>query len=139
VLPQNDEIYEKIKFKYGAAAVRSSEATIMIDELVPSLAKIAHSFAVAIYGVDRMIPFLIDIILGNPTTVPPPFLIGGLEDGDSLPETPENSLHELRHILHQSEGDELIVVFISLFHQVSFPTYQVVVGAHRPEPAIPSP
>jgi HNH endonuclease len=50
LLPQNAEIYQKIKLKYGAVAVRSSETSIMIDELVPSLAKIAHSFAVATYG-----------------------------------------------------------------------------------------
>jgi hypothetical protein len=90
-------------------------------------------------GFDSVVPFLLNIILGNPTPIPAPFLIGGLEEGSSLPETPENSLHELRSILCPFAGDELIVVFISLFHQFSFPTYQVVVGRHRAESAMPSP
>jgi hypothetical protein len=88
--------------------------------LARMLAKIAHSFAVATYGLDTFTPFLPEIILDKSDNHQ--FYIGG-SSVEFLPK--HNAITSISAgVLH----DGLIIVHIRLFVSLGGPAYRVVVG-----------
>jgi len=87
------------------------------------LAKIAHSFAVAEYGMEYFKPMLNGIILGRKLNAP--YLVGCVQGNPVI-------IKEKLHILELHErrvGRGLyLVCWIRMFGPISFPTYEVVVG-----------
>jgi len=98
------------------------------------LAKIAHSFAVAEWGLkvfDTFTPLLAEIILSTSSYAS--HVIGGVADSDGTPTV----LHWVHgHILAQ-EGREFLVVDICLFTLMKAPVFRVVVG-ERATPTDPT-
>ena len=96
------------------------------------LAKVAHSYAVALRGMGGFQPLLSDIILGKPEVLCSELfqLIGGgmnlpsklLSDPQSLP------LHHLEIHHCEASGTKFLIVSIQLFCFLNTPTYDVVVG-----------
>ena len=113
-------------------------ATYGSTELIPDpfyvyqffqlLAKIAHSYAVAVYGVDGFRPLLLDIIFGRYAT--PSYLIGG-SIKDQLQK------EGIRHYIESSRQPlgniTYLVIAIQLFAEIGGPLYKVVAGIY-PDP-----
>ncbi len=106
-----------------------SDQAISIGRVYPAdfarmLAKIAHTYAIAEYGMDSFEPMLREMILGRDDRLP--FLVGGDE---TLP-TPESEPY-LHNIYRQDcaiSGVHYIMVAIRLFAFIGMPRYLVVVG-----------
>ena len=99
--------------------------TINILEFTRMLAKIAHSYAVAEFGLDVFTPFLPDLILGKSTITP--YLVGGDKSDAPLLDS-EPALH---HVYWQDclvNGVQYILVAIRLFAIFGMPRYHAVVG-----------
>jgi hypothetical protein len=87
------------------------------------LAKIAYSYAVAIYGYGNFKPLILDLIfaktdgfrswVGGEPVAPPPN---------------ENEIHSIRCFTRTVIGRNYLVVAIRLFSFLGTPIYQVVVG-----------
>jgi len=109
--------------KYGATAPYPDEVNPLL--FARFLAKIAHSFAAAIYGVDSFEPLVVDLILGRTKN----FLdiVGG--EMKQQPTDPENKLNFLDIAQRQINGAWYLVVRIRLFPGLGTPLYQIVVGA----------
>ena len=87
------------------------------------LAKIAHSYAVALLGLDSFRPYLRDLILGRSTTGP--YLVSG----DPRPlEMQTNTLHRVYREDCIRGGVNYVLVAIQLFAFMGMPRYHVVVG-----------
>jgi hypothetical protein len=96
-----------------------SQSPIDTGALSRSMAKIAHGFAIAKYGLGYFQPLLTDLILKAESNAPDVF--GGTDPHDLKL---GNSLHEYKII----EVGEYVVVQLQLFAQFDMPTCQVVVG-----------
>lgn len=87
------------------------------------LAKIAHSYAVAEWGLHSFRPFLLDLIAGNSQTAS--FWVGG--NGPVKP--PDvGGLHRLELKRELLLGTEYVVAYIRLFANFGAPEYRIVVG-----------
>jgi hypothetical protein len=97
-------------------------------EFARMLAKIAHAYAVAEFGLGSFTPYAIDLILGNDQNFS--YCVGG--DWEVPPGQPDGG-----HLLHfgfdfKADG-VLITSYIRLFASCGTPQYEVVVGkAERP-------
>jgi hypothetical protein len=92
------------------------------------LAKIAHAYTVAEYGVDSFSPFLIELILSG--TDDPFNLVGGdLDDpGTKIHVLKTDDLHAIMIDEREIRGKRCLVVTIQLFACLNAPIYSVVVG-----------
>jgi hypothetical protein len=95
------------------------------------LAKIAHTTAIAHFGIDSFRPLLPGVILGTDKNVP--YLVGGY----APPTDPDPPLAAGRHnvshqmamcIVRNDSGHHLLFATIRLFPFTGAPTYSVVVG-----------
>lgn len=103
--------------------------TINILEFTRMLAKIAHSYAVAEYGLGSFVPLLPNLILGKSNLAP--YLVGNIDTGTPLLKQP----FTLHHIYRQdcvSNSVVYLLVAIRLFTFLEMPLYHVVVGAKLP-------
>ena len=99
------------------------EITFKYDVLFRFLAKTAHCWVVAKYGLSNFEPYLIDIILGK-NLENCSHLIGGLPV--KLP--PEASAFRIEsQTFNTSEGD-IILVLVRVFSDLGAPAYQIVAG-----------
>ena len=109
------------KDKHGAIfGVMHCNAFILL------LAKIAHAFAVANFGMERFKHRLPPLIVGADDDSEDTILY--LVGGDTQDTQQEQSLHSLNHRLVQINGKHFRVVIIHLFAFMGMPSYQVVVG-----------
>ena len=92
------------------------------------LAKIAHAYTVAEYGVDSFSPFLIELILSG--TDDPFNLVGGDLDhpGAKIHVLKTDDLHAIMIDEREIRGKRCLVVTIQLFACLNAPIYSVVVG-----------
>jgi hypothetical protein len=97
------------------------------------LAKIAHSFAVAKYGMDSFAPLLLDLIKCQTDIAP--YFVGG-EFMEDLPKQ-STVLHDVfRNDCRRDDGPTFFGVSIRLFAFMGMPRYHVIVGQLlRPGPA----
>lgn len=95
--------------------------TIPTDPFCLTIAKIAHSFAVAELGRGSFSPFLCDMILKRDMDDRADFIGGG--EGNQEPST---RLHEIGFV--DCCDPSLIAVTVRLFGLLGTPTYHVVVG-----------
>jgi hypothetical protein len=86
------------------------------------LAKIAHSYAVARFGINGFSPLLLEHILG--TGECPWHFVGGR--AHDLPAT--NSLHEIEHEWCSANGNIYLLIRVRLFASFGAPDYWVVTG-----------
>jgi len=108
--------------RLNADSVAIKPAVFHPISFVRMLAKIGHSYAVAIYGMDGFRPLALDLILGRDRRAN--YLVGG--GADAFPH--ENCGYWLGHTLLPSG---LIQIKIQLFPSLKTPVYQVVVGTAR--------
>lgn len=95
-------------------------------ELARLLAKVAHGHAVAILGLGKFEPMLLNIILGNTNKVA--YLVGGEEEiPPSAAPTKEHFLG-ITFQISEARKSALIVVHIRLFGQCGTPTFHAVAG-----------
>ena len=129
-MPQDDSIYEKLRIKHGALEVRSYDLSFSDQNLARLLAKIGHAYTVAMLGVDGFKPYLTDIILKRPCSVPLSYLIGGARK----PPIDQTVLHKLDMIMFETAEPYgyMAAANINLFPSFAFPTYRVVTGAVSP-------
>ncbi len=106
----------------GASEVMP-DATVHTEPFCLTLAKIAHSFAVAELGVGAVEPFLTDMIRHRDLSNRAEFIGGG---GGNEP--PSNDLHELAFDTAVSSKSNVIAVRIRLLGVLGTPTYHVAVG-----------
>lgn len=103
---------------------------VQFDSLVfcQMLAKIAHGYAVAEFGLNAFNPFLRELILlrfqKNQYCVDVADYVGG----DTQPYAPSKALHVLGHELVQANGNQYLLVSIRLFSLLGAPVYKVIVG-----------
>ena len=86
------------------------------------LAKIAHCYAVAEYGLNNFEPLLPDLILGKPSP------LGHLVGDGFLEEPPEDFLHQIKLITMRVFEAYFLVAEIRLFANLGAPRYRVAVG-----------
>jgi hypothetical protein len=87
------------------------------------IAKIAHSFCVANYGLTAFRPILMDFIRGKQESGF--YFVGGSEE---LPPIDRNGLHKMRTYTERRNGIEYLMTEVRLFCSGGAPTYFVVVG-----------
>ncbi|MBN8904716.1 MAG: hypothetical protein BGO51_28305 [Rhodospirillales bacterium 69-11] len=105
-----------------------------IDAFARMLFKIAHCFAVAELGLQRVIPFLIEEILGT-LSLNHNFHVGcSLARPEELDQHMDN-LHQLTWFPVPYRGRTLIVVRIQLLSCLAAPAYDVTVGLLRAPPS----
>ena len=88
-----------------------------------TLAKIAHSFAVAEFGFHSFSPFLRDLILGK-SDIAFRFIGGDREVSDPDP----RGLHRIFARREIIRGTEYVIVYLTLFSRFGAPEYRIVVG-----------
>lgn len=98
-------------------------ATVHAEPFCLTLAKIAHSFAVAELGNDVFYPFLTEIIRRRDLSNRAEFIGGGSGD-----EPPSEYLHELEFDTAIGHDSNIIAVRIRLLGLLGTPTYHVAVG-----------
>ena len=121
LIPIADDIIEKVRRVGGGKAV----STMPIDPglLCRFLAKVAHAYAVAQYGIGGFRPLLPDLILGDLSQA------GYLVGGQRAPrDDAKNSLHYVGARFEKNNGDELAVISIHLFAFLGTPVYQDAAG-----------
>lgn len=137
-LPSGTGIFEWLPY----AIVNSNEGKAFVEkhrahvihrvkmvpvELARTLAKIAHSFAVAELGWGSFNPIVqnIDTILCKTDDVA--YTVGG--DMELKPPIPDAGHLTLASILIRPDGDPLLVVDVRLFASIDTPNFHVVVGS----------
>jgi hypothetical protein len=113
--------------RLGPELGRFKLGTIRPGTFARMLAKIAHAYVVANWGLDSFQPLLPDLILGRPGAAPALHLVGG----DPRPPEPETVLHRVYRQTGFQGGRNYIVVAIRLFAFSGLPRYHVVVGEPR--------
>ncbi|MCK8783917.1 HNH endonuclease [Roseomonas sp. NAR14] len=108
-----------------------SEVAINIISFARLIAKIAHGFAIAVLGLDGLVPFLSKAIIVSDTAVLN-FFVGA----DQRMIMPINSRHEISFEAVKAFVGELLVVRVRLFSAFGTPVYQVVVGSLTEQGAI---
>jgi hypothetical protein len=93
------------------------------------IAKIAHSYAVAEWGINSFRPLLLDLILGRSQTAS--YWVGG--NMTVMPPDP-NGLHRLQLKKEIILGTEYVIAYITLFCFFGSPEYRVVVGVCKGDP-----
>jgi len=112
--------------KYGVGSV--SPPMLGVHHLCRLVAKIAHGFGVAHFGLDNLDYLLRPLILGEPDQNVFWFI------GNDPPEPPSESLHEVQVQVHRTTM--LIVARVRLFAKYGAPAYRVIVG--RPTASTPA-
>ena len=115
-----EAMYDKLHRKFGKGQFRV--LTLPLLEFGRMLAKMAHGFAVARYGLDSIHPFLPDVILGTNKNVTR--FVGSR--GEVPPK--ENKAFSMSMECVNEAYWSLIVSEIRLFPFLGGPDYQVVVG-----------
>lgn len=110
----------------GAVAVMPT-ATIHTDPFCLMLAKIAHSFTVAEYGLHNFSPFLREMIL-NRDLSKRAFVIGGGKGNEKR----SDLLHELVIEPSHPVDPNLILVRVRILGILGTPTYYVAAGIQKP-------
>jgi hypothetical protein len=102
---------------------RFASSSLDTFALCRTLAKIAHAYAIATFGMDNFIPVLPHFIMGNYDEYRVHYVGGHLDD-----EPPSSSLHEISIEEPTEEQWQYIVVRIRLFAIYGSPVYRVVAG-----------
>jgi hypothetical protein len=111
-------------------------ATINPSAFLLFLAKIAHGFAVAIFGIDNFKHRLVPLILDKKTTDTLPYLIGG----DTQPIEPTHHTHIIKSAIAELNGIRYCLINIQLFAMLGSPRYVVIAGeCLADESAFPKP
>jgi hypothetical protein len=114
---------EEFTKKYGAWEM---DSTMFPLEFVRLIAKVAHSFSVAVHGANGFRPFLTDLILGRFD-----HLSHGLHwvGSEELTPAPTPELFSIKSEKYELvTGERWIVVWLQLFPFFGAPVYHVVVG-----------
>lgn len=118
------------KWRFDGALSFSYDPQVDTRKFARFIAKIAHSYAVANYGLNLFCPFLLDIILGRADCTP--YLIGA--NPERQPPTPFKS-HELSLRIREFNGTTYVFGRVRLFTDLGSesnspgtPDYWVVVG-----------
>lgn len=96
------------------------------------ICKIAHSLAVAEYGLDSFAPYLPDLILGKSNH------LMQYVSAQASPEPDNHGLHNLHIGWLEKATPAYLVAYVRLFCSFGTPDYMVVVGRRRPDPAGPA-
>lgn len=131
LLPQFGERLNAIKRKYHANKVEiigmgASPTRQNYDDLGRTIAKTAHSYAVAIEGQDRFEPFLTNIILGSR-----PFNLSHYIGSAFGKPPPPTDMHEIEIGDFGWNAPELVIVRLRLFANLQSQSHHVVAGKRR--------
>jgi hypothetical protein len=131
LMPEFGERLNRIKEKYRASTISvvgvEKSARGNPDDFGRTLAKIAHSYAIAELGSGNFEPFLTHIVQGKRPYNLPYFI------GSAMGRAPPfNDLHQIEIDNAGLGHGELIVVKVRLFADRDTPTHYIVVG--RPLP-----
>jgi hypothetical protein len=104
---------------------------LQFDNFVPfkfglMLAKIAHAYAAAVIGLDKLEPLLPDIVLGRSKALSA--FVGGEY---AIPAAEPNTLHRLNERRVSLNDRHYAVVDVRLFANLGAPKYQIVVGKFK--------
>ena len=102
---------------------RTHLITLRNDIFARMLAKIAHAIAAGEYGLNGLVTYLPDIILGNDGDFAQ-FVGSSPNQGPIIP----NSHHEISPRLHYTGQKLLYIIDLRLFPSIASPTYNIVVG-----------
>ena len=95
--------------------------TVATEAFCLTIAKIAHSFAMAELGRENLCSFLCDMIITRDMENRADYIGGGVGN-----EEPSENLHEVTFI--DSEDPSIVAVAVRLFGLLGTPTYNIVVG-----------
>jgi hypothetical protein len=117
---------QRVKKFGGRVLLSGSINELRYEDFGRFLAKIAHSYAVATFGIGSFIPFLTKAIRNEH-----PMYLSHFVGGQIAPGSPDPTNH--LHVLHPIEaefptGEKLLVVRIRLFAVDNLMLYDVVVG-----------
>lgn len=118
----SDADYAHVFKKYGWRTFENVTGGFEIGNFARMLAKTAHAYAVAEYGLDGFDPLLVSIIEGRADADSIWSHVGGFE-----PRAPQQA-EVLTRRIEEIAGQSLIVVTISVHAFKAFPAYQVVTG-----------
>jgi hypothetical protein len=143
-VPDNEARLKRLRERIGKPLKAKVEGHTAIGPFVRMLAKIAHSNAVAEFGLGSFKPLLPDIILGHSDHTP--HFVGCIE---TIPAMLEPQFSDGTHRLFFSTSvvefnivedgrlrvfqEEYLCAAIRLFKDMSSPTYLVVIGIPNPE------
>lgn len=114
---------EKLADKYGAVDCQVF-CDMEVSKFSRMIAKIAHSFSVAEFGINNFRPMLQDIILGNSQLFTD--VIGGDQcHGD---EDNDGQVHDVCFEFKKFEHPNLLIAKVQLFSNLGMPVYYVAVG-----------
>jgi hypothetical protein len=112
----NPHSFAKYRIESMASAVMDTQRFSQM------LAKIAHAYAVACYGVQGFKPLLLEHILGDGAF---PFHFVGGTDGDP---PRRGALHEISDEVCKVNGQSYLLVRLRLFASLGAPTFVIVAG-----------
>lgn len=92
------------------------------------LAKIAHGFCVADFGLDTFKPILPNYILGKDKNLS--FVVGTA--AGNIPSATHEG-HTVVPAIRHVPGKHYAMAFVQLFKELEFPTYEVIAGEASPE------
>jgi hypothetical protein len=124
--PPQERIAEMAR-KHG---LKSVAANVDAPAMARMIAKIAHSFAVAEFGVDTFTPLLLNVILTDGANWP--HLVGGTDEPIEKADQ-KNLMHSLDAGIVRLATGSYLVVKVRLFTRFNAPTYQAVVGSLSPD------
>lgn len=119
-----EEHFEMLCRLAGAQQVMP-EGTVNADVVCRTLAKIAHSFAVAELGTEGFTPVLNKMIQTHNLSDRPLYIGGGSGD-----EPPSQHLHDVRFAT-DAQNSDFVEVEVRLLGVLGTPTYSIVAGVKR--------
>lgn len=120
-----DEHLQWLCQELGAVAVMPT-ATVHTEPVCLSVAKIAHSFAVAELGLDKFEAFLPELIRTRDLSDRASYIGGGAGD-----EQASQDLHDVVFDPDINSDSDVIAVSVRVMGVLETPTYQVAVGRRR--------
>jgi hypothetical protein len=116
----NLELINKI---YGVTSLTYKTPNPDFDLIAKQIAKIAHAYAVSIFGLDNITYYLPELILKKESSELCKY-VGSVDETRPA----NNSFHELKYEVINHNGKKYIVVIVRLFSFTGSPDFQVVVG-----------
>jgi len=130
--PDTEDRLKQVRAEAGPGQGMAIEGQFNMPAFSRLLAKIAHAYAVAEYGLDGFQPFLVELILGRDDKLA--YYIGGTNDALPDPVVDGKRFMHLQELgIYTMDERHLLCARLRLFSTVGFPVYWIVIGNPTPD------
>lgn len=133
-----DALAEKVGSEKGALIVKTQTGVVSREDMLRFLAKTAHAWAVAQFGLDAFDPFLTDIILNKAHDMEryvgdaPPYMYEGMPELGQLMEGKEHMFRIVGGRERIGPLSDCMFSLMQVYPMVNSPVHLVVVGKVKP-------